>query len=97
VRVQRLAAGAWAALAAGDTGSALSQAAAAADLDDAVATHPVTPGAVLPARELYGDLLTAAGRRAEARAAYERTLARQPGRARAAAALARAGGAVGSR
>jgi len=62
-----------------------------------VAKHPVTPGAVLPARELYGDLLTAAGRRAEARAAYERTLARQPGRARAAAALARAGGAVGSR
>jgi len=92
VRVQRLAAGAWVSLAAGDTSEALREAAAAADLDDATAKHPVTPGAVLPARELYGDLLAAVGRQAEARAAYERVLARQPGRARAVAALAPAGG-----
>ncbi|HKT61661.1 MAG TPA: hypothetical protein VJQ46_16510 [Gemmatimonadales bacterium] len=93
VRIQRLASGAWVAFAAGDTSEALRQALAAADLDDAVEKHPVTPGAVLPARELYGDLLAAIGRRADAHAAYERTLAKQPGRARAAAALARTAGA----
>jgi tetratricopeptide (TPR) repeat protein len=89
VRVQRLAAGAWVDLLAADTTAALRAAASAADLDDATAKHPVTPGAVLPARELYGDLLAAVGRRSEAVAAYQQTLARQPGRARAAAALAR--------
>jgi hypothetical protein len=89
VRVQRLAAGAWVDLAAGDTVAALHGAARAADLDDGLAKHPVTPGAVLPARELYGDLLAAVGRQSEGVAAYQRTLARQPGRARAAAALAR--------
>jgi len=88
VRVQRLAAGAWVDLAAGDTSAALHGASMAADLDDATQKHPVTPGAVLPARELYGDLLAAVGRLSEAADAYQRTLARQPGRARAAAALA---------
>ncbi len=91
VRIQRLAAGAWVTLAAGDTAEAVRQAAAAAELDEAVEKHPVTPGAVLPARELDGDLLAALGRTEDARAAYAATLARQPGRARATAALARLG------
>ena len=97
VRIQRLAASAWVSLAAGDTVEALRQAAAAADLDDAVEKHPVTPGAVLPARELYGDLLARTGRPAEARAAYQATLARQPGRARCLAALGRVEQSVGQR
>jgi hypothetical protein len=87
--VQRLAAGAWVDLLAGDTSAALRGAAMAADLEDGLEKHPVTPGAVLPARELYGDLLAAVGRRSEAMAAYQQTLDRQPGRARTAAALAR--------
>lgn len=82
VRIQRLAAAAWVARAAGDTAGALRQASAAADLEDVTEKHPVTPGAVLPARELYGDLLLAFGRPAEARRAYEASLARQPNRAR---------------
>ena len=89
VRVQRLAAGGWVDLVAGDTAAALRGASMAADLEDGLEKHPVTPGPVLPARELYGDLLAAVGRPAEAITAYQRTLARQPGRARAAAALAR--------
>jgi hypothetical protein len=97
VRIQRLAASAWVALAAGDTSEALRQGSAAADLDDAVEKHPVTPGAVLPSRELYGDLLAAAGHMSEARVAYERTLARQPGRARTARAMAALGRSVGQR
>jgi hypothetical protein len=97
VRIQRLAASAWVALAAGDTADALRQGMAAADLDDAVSKHPVTPGAVLPARELYGDLLAQAGRPAEARTAYTLALARQPGRARCLAAMGRVGQTVGQR
>ena len=97
VRIQRLAASAWIALAAADTADALRQGMAAADLDDAVEKHPVTPGAVLPARELYGDLLALAGRPAEARAAYTQVLARQPGRARCLAAVGRVGQTVGQR
>ena len=97
VRIQRLGASAWVALVAGDTAGALREGARAADLDDTVEKHPVTPGAVLPARELYGDLLARAGRPAEARAAYTAALRRQPGRARSLAALERLAGDVGVR
>lgn len=90
VRIQRLAASAWLSLLEGDSAAALQQAREAADIEDRTEKHPVTPGAVLPARELYGDLLLEMGRPREAVTAYESTLARQPGRARAAAALIRA-------
>ena len=82
VKIQRVAAGAWVALARGDTARAITEAAAAADLEDHTEKHPVSPGAVLPARELEGDLLLAVGRPAQALRAYERSLARQPNRAR---------------
>jgi hypothetical protein len=87
VRIQRLAAGAWVEWAGGDTAQALHDASAAADLEDGTEKHPVTPGPVLPARELFADLLTAAGRRAEARDQYQAVLRRQPQRARSLAAL----------
>jgi hypothetical protein len=89
VRIQRMAASAWLAWAGGDTASAIAQARSAADLEDGTEKHPVTPGALLPARELYGDLLLLAGRREEAHRAYEASLARQPGRARSLAGMAR--------
>jgi tetratricopeptide (TPR) repeat protein len=76
--------------AAGDTAGAVSAATAAADLEDRTEKHPVTPGAVLPARELLGDLSLELGRPAEARRAYEATLARSPNRARSLFGLARA-------
>src|SRR5437762_3933367 len=82
VRIQRLAAGAWLARAAGDGADAVRQARAAADLEDGTQKHPVTPGAVLPARELLGDLLLELGRPAEAAQAYAASLAQQRGRAR---------------
>ncbi len=90
VKIQRLAASAWLALAAGDTTSAVTAATAAADLEDHTEKHPVTPGAVLPARELLGDLLLQIGRPAAARRAYEATLARSPNRARSLSGLAAA-------
>ena len=36
----------------------------AADADDALGKHPVSPGSLLPARELLADLLLERGRRA---------------------------------
>ena len=89
---QRLEAEAWIALLRGDTTAALAQARAAADTEDGTEKHPVTPGAVLPARELYADLLLQVGRRREAAVNYRATLARQPNRLRAQRGLALAEG-----
>ncbi len=82
IRAQRVAASAWQALATGDTANAVRLAREAADLEDGSVKHPVTPGAILPARELYGDLLLGSGRAAEARAAYETMLTNTPRRGR---------------
>ena len=57
VEVQRLAALAWAAHAEGANEEALRRMRSAADLEDKTEKHPVTPGAVLPARELLAELL----------------------------------------
>ena len=80
VEAQRLAAAAWLSLAERDTVRALGLARQAADLEETVEKHPVTPGPILPARELQGDMLRQLGRNAEALAAYEKTLVREPRR-----------------
>ena len=90
VRIQRLAATAWLAAAAGDTALALREAMAAADLEDVTQKHPVTPGAVLPGRELLGDLLLALDRPTEAARAYRQALRQAPGRARSIFGMAKA-------
>jgi len=97
VTIERLAATAWVARAAGDTAEAIRQATAAADLEDVTQKHPVTPGAVLPARELLGDLLLELGRPAEAAGAYAASLTRQPNRARSLFGAARAAELAGDR
>jgi tetratricopeptide (TPR) repeat protein len=48
---------AWLAYAEGKHDESVQLLRAAADLDDATDKHPVTPGALLPAREQLGDLL----------------------------------------
>ncbi len=90
VAIQRLAATAWLELATGDTASAVLHAGQAADREDGTQKHPVTPGPVLPARELQGDLLLLAGRPAAAVRAYAATLALSPNRARSLFGLANA-------
>ena len=57
----------------------------------------MTPAELLPARELQADMLLAAGRPAEARAAYLATLRREPGRARSTYGAARAAELAGDR
>ena len=97
VHAQRLAASAWLSLAERDTAGALQLAAQAADLEETTPKHPVTPGAILPARELEGDLLFAAGRPADALKAYEASLARAPSRARSLLGAVHAAERVGDR
>lgn len=95
VQAQALAAGSWAARAAGRDADALRLAREASVLEGTVEKHPVTPGPLLPARELEGDLLLELGRAAEAVEAYEDTLVKEPGRARALYGAARAAEAAG--
>jgi tetratricopeptide (TPR) repeat protein len=95
VGAQRMAVAAWVAQAQGRSAEALDLARQAADKEEQVEKHPVTPGPLLPARELYGDLLLAQKRPAEALAAYEKTLEREPNRARTIAGAARAAQAAG--
>ena len=97
VGIKRQAVLAWTELAAGDTASALRDAAAAADVEDLTEKQPITPAELLPARELQADMLLAVGRYREARAAYEATLKREPNRARSLFGAARAAELAGDR
>ena len=90
VAIERLAALAWLDLATGDTAGAILHAGQAADREDGTQKHPVTPGPVLPARELEGDLALLVGKPAAAAKAYAATLALSPNRARSLFGLARA-------
>lgn len=90
VGIKKQSVAAWLDLTAGDTAAALRDAQAAAEREDVTAKHPVTPGELLPARELDADLLLKVGQYARARAAYEATLQREPGRARSLFGAARA-------
>jgi predicted Zn-dependent protease len=80
VEIQRRAGEAWLAQAEGKSVDALRLMRSAADLEDSTDKHPVTPGAVLPARELLGDLLLELNRAGEALREYERSLADSPNR-----------------
>jgi tetratricopeptide (TPR) repeat protein len=52
----------------------------AADADDALGKHPVSPGSLLPAREMLADFLLERGRVKEALVEYEACLKLNPGR-----------------
>lgn len=53
---------------------------AAADMEDNIQKHPVTPGEVLPAREQLGDMLLQMNKPEEALAAFETDLKERPNR-----------------
>ncbi len=80
VEAMRLAASAWVAHAEKHTAEALDLARSAADLDEATGKHPVTPGSLLPPRELLGDMLMELDRPAEALVEYEQSLREAPNR-----------------
>ena len=68
----------------------------AAAIEDSLAFEFGPPVPVKPAHELRGELLLGLGRAAEARAAFERALAREPKRALSMIGLARAAAASGA-
>ena len=71
---------AWTSLASGKKEEALHQMITAAELEDATTKNPVSPGSLLPARELLGDLYMQLNKPAEALAAYEKSLENNPNR-----------------
>jgi hypothetical protein len=80
VDIQRQIATAWVLLAEGKADDALKAMSAVADAEDKTDKHPVTPGPLSPARELYGAMLLERGMAKEALAAYEATMAKEPNR-----------------
>ena len=80
VEIQRQIAAAWLASVEGRPEQAVTLMREAATLDEATEKHPVTPGAILPAREQVGELMLASGKSAEALAEFEASLSRTPGR-----------------
>jgi tetratricopeptide (TPR) repeat protein len=80
VLIQVRASEAWIRFAQGNNGEAIRLMKEAAAMEDATEKHPVTPGEVVPARELLGDLFIEMGEFAQALTAYEQNLKRHPGR-----------------
>lgn len=80
VMIQIKAAEAWIRFSEGNTDAAIALMEASAAMEDATEKHPVTPGEVIPARELLGDLFMELGEFDKALEAYEADVERHPGR-----------------
>ena len=80
VEVQRMTAEAWMEFEAGTREGGLALMQQAAELEASTNKNPVTPGEVLPAGELYADMLFALERYDEAGQQYEVALRRSPNR-----------------
>jgi len=97
VEIQIKAVEGWQAKAEGRNDDAIRLMRAAADLEDSTEKHPVTPGAVLPAREMLGDLLLELNKPAEALKEYQQSLTTSPNRFNGLAGAARAAELAGDR
>jgi hypothetical protein len=97
VEVQRIAVDASIAAAQGNREEALKRMRSAADLEDSMEKHIVTPGPIAPTRELLGDMLLEYGKTDEAVAAYQAAAKREPGRRNTAQGLAKAKTMLGQR
>lgn len=82
VEVSRLNVAAWAALARGKKDEALALMRTAAETEDKNEKHIVTPGRLLPARELLGEMLLELKRPGDALKEFEASHVREPGRFR---------------
>jgi tetratricopeptide (TPR) repeat protein len=80
VQIQRETAAAWLAHAEGKQEEALKLMRSAADLEDTTEKHPVTPGAIVPARELLAELLLELNKPQEAVKEFEASLLVSPNR-----------------
>ncbi|CAN5703061.1 hypothetical protein BH10BAC2_BH10BAC2_15400 [soil metagenome] len=80
VDIQIKAAQAWILWKEGKNAEALTYMNQAADMEDKTEKHPVTPGEVLPAKELLADMLLLMNKPGEALVAYEADLQTHPNR-----------------
>ena len=71
---------AWIQFASGDKTGAVNLMKLAAEMEDSTGKHPVTPGEVLPARELLGDMFIQMNQDQNALQAYEEVLTKCPNR-----------------
>jgi tetratricopeptide (TPR) repeat protein len=90
VEVQRLSAAAWTGYAKGNHDEALTLMRSAADLEDKSEKHAVTPGRLVPARELLGEMLLEMKRPADALKELEASDKHDPNRFRGLYGAARA-------
>lgn len=97
VEIQQRAVAGWIAFARKNTEDALMLMREAADLEDRNEKHIVTPGRILPARELLGDMLYESGQPVLALKEYEASQQREPNRFRGYNGAARASEAAGDR
>jgi tetratricopeptide (TPR) repeat protein len=97
VEVMRLASLAWVALAQKQGEVALEAIRQAADLEDRSEKNIVTPGRLLPARELLADMLMELRRPAEALKEYEASQRREPNRYRGLYGAGQAAAQIGDR
>jgi len=86
---------AWIAFAEKRHDEALQSMRAAAEAEEASDKHPVTPGNIVPSRELLAEMLMETGLPAQALAEYERSLKRDANRYRSVSGAARAAEAAG--
>jgi predicted Zn-dependent protease len=80
--LQMQAASAWVAASEGKKDEAIEMLRRAADADDVLGKHPVSPGAFVPIREQLGSLLLEVGQAKEAQREFEAALKIYPGRFR---------------
>ena len=80
VEISRRQAAAWVARALNKDSEAVELMRSAADLEDSTDKHPVTPGAILPAREQLGDLLLELAKPSDALVEYRAGLTASPNR-----------------
>lgn len=80
VQIQMKTGEAWILFKEGNNKDALTLMNLAADMEDKTEKHPVTPGEVIPARELLGDMLLQLNKPELALLAYEANLKKRPNR-----------------
>jgi len=88
--LQMQAASAWVAASEGKKNEAIEMLRRAADAEDILGKHPVSPGAFVPVREQLGSLLLEVGRAKQAQQEFEAALKIYPGRFRGLYGAARA-------
>jgi hypothetical protein len=96
VEIQALAVAAWSALASGAKEEALRQMESAVQMEDRTEKSAVTPGPLLPARELLGEMFLELNDPAKALDQFEATLKKEPRRFRSIYGAAHAARLIGS-